>query len=75
VGAISVILIGALHLPALKAWVAVAVLTGICFWAMEARLDRACPARVPRGAAIVPQTVRDDEVAEHHLVPQYIDDF
>lgn len=72
---VLVILIGALHLPALKAWVAVAVLTGICFWAMEARLDRACPARVPRSAAIVPQTVRDDEVAEHHLAPQYIDDF
>ena len=72
---VLVILIGALHLPALKAWVAVAVMTGLCFWIMEARLDRACPARAPKGAVTVPQTVRDGREPEHHMAPQYIDDF
>lgn len=72
---VLLMLIGVLPIPELNGWIAAAVVTGISFWVMEARFDRACPARSARGPAPAPQTVEREEETEHILAPQYIDDF
>ena len=74
-GPLLLMLIGVLPIPELNGWIAAAVVTGISFWVMEARFDRACPARSARGPAPAPQTVEREEETEHILAPQYIDDF
>ncbi len=69
-----VALLAALQVPMLPGWVVTAVLTGIGFAMLEAGMDRACPARVPRRRD-THYTDRQVDEHEHHLEPRYIDNF